>query len=164
MVKKFKRHPRFSKGTLKVSLLNPETGVLVEKAMGPDTILEGDMWENLTTLEGGMMLVPYVEPVRGPAKPRPAGAAPAPKKPDMQAQKLPQSVADKMADGFARMHKDASDRLPEPEPERAREGDGTYKGDDPATATNEAWEGGKAPDREKAPAKKKTKKRAPAKK
>lgn len=51
---------------------------------------------------------------------------------------------------------------PAPEPERAREGDGKFKGDDPSTPdVNEAYKGGKAPaKKKKAP----TKKKAPAKK
>lgn len=41
-----------------------------------------------------------------------------------------------------------------PAPERAREGDGTFAGDDPATPEkNEAWEDGKGPEK-KTPAKK----------
>ena len=54
--------------------------------------------------------------------------------------------------------------LPEdPEPVRAREGDGTFKADDPATETvDEAWE----PPKKKAPAKKRasSRKRSTAKK
>ena len=39
---------------------------------------------------------------------------------------------------------------------RARNEDGTLKGDDPSTPNvNEAWEGGKAPVKRKSPAKKK---------
>lgn len=51
----------------------------------------------------------------------------------------------------------------EPLPERARDEDGQFKGDDPSTPdVNEAYEGGKAPaKKKKAPAKKK---KAPAKK
>ena len=45
---------------------------------------------------------------------------------------------------------------PPPVPKRAREDDGKYQGDDPATPeVNEAWEGGKAPKKKKAAPKKK---------
>jgi hypothetical protein len=37
-----------------------------------------------------------------------------------------------------------------PEPVRAREGDKTFKGDDPSTPADEAWEGGKDPSDEAA--------------
>jgi len=48
-----------------------------------------------------------------------------------------------------------------PDPVRARNEDGTLKGDDPTTPeTNEAWEGGVAPKKEKANAKKSGKKAA----
>jgi hypothetical protein len=47
------------------------------------------------------------------------------------------------------------------DPVRARNEDGTLKADDPATPeTNEAWEGGVAPKKEKANAKKSGKKAA----
>ena len=60
---------------------------------------------------------------------------------------------------------------PEAPPERARDGDGQFAGDDPDTPdVNEAWVGGKAPNKKKAaPAKKaapkkKAVKKAPKKK
>lgn len=49
------------------------------------------------------------------------------------------------------------------EVKRARNADGTMKGDDPKTAdVNEAWEGGKAPKKKAAPRKKAPAKKKPA--
>lgn len=55
-------------------------------------------------------------------------------------------------------------KMDAPPPKRARNDDGTLKGDDPATPeVNEAWEGGEAPQKAKAP-RKASKRKATAKK
>jgi hypothetical protein len=44
-------------------------------------------------------------------------------------------------DGWSKTKKKAAST----QPKRARNADGTLRGDDPSTPQNEAWEGGKAP-------------------
>jgi len=136
MVKRFKQHPRFSRGTMKISMLDPDENREISVSVGPDTILEGDKWERMCLPEMGMLLVPVVEPAEAPkAKPRPAAAAPAPTMPEPKPARDPEmqrkSLTDTLADGFAKMHADNNPPLPPAD-------NGSAEGKDPGAAAKAA--------------------------